>query len=399
MQMDLMSLIILALLVLAALIAAWCSGAWWAKRKVGLEQPDSNTQSYFRGINFLLNEEPDESVDVFINSLEVNAQTLDTHLAFGNLMRRRGEVDRAIRIHQNLLSRPSLSKEQVHQAQLELARDFMVAGLLDRAERLMLDLVEMSERFRQPALKYLIEIYREEHEWEKAIRAAGQLAPRRLLFGGSKLCPEQAHFCCELAEQALSKGEYLEVRRQLKAALKYDKNSVRASLLWGRLEVRQGNYKEALKHFDKIVAQDPDYLPEAVDHICTCYRKLGKGDELTNYLTTLIEKYPTSSLLVALADQISITQNPEQASEFLTRQLKKSPSIKALMKLLKWQSPQNESSQQQNRLLMQSLERLQLLRPTHRCSQCGFSGRQLHWLCPACKSWGSVKPIKGIEGE
>lgn len=389
----------LALLFLAAVIGSWYAGSRWGVR-AGDCQPDQQSLKYFRGINFLLNEKPDETVDAFIRSLEVTPETLDTHLALGNLMRRKGEVERAIRIHQNLLSRPSLSREQLQQAQLELARDFMKAGLLDRAERLMLDLVDISPYCSQAALKHLVEIYRDENEWEKAIRAANRLQPmRRFNFVGSQSYIEQAHFCCELAEQALNNSEHLEVRRQLSCALKFDKNSVRASLLLGRLEVEQGNHRKALKQFEKIIAQNPDYLPIAVDDICSCFEHSQRTEALIPYLRNLYEKHPSTSLLLALVDKMRAVQGEQVAADYLAQELHNAPSLRGLLVLLGCQFSDAQERRRDAELLKKILQKLVALHPTHRCQSCGFSGRQLHWLCPTCKSWSTIKPIRGIEGE
>ncbi len=394
-----MDTIIVSLLFLAALAGAWYLGKRQGARSSN-RQSDQLSLKYFRGINFLLNESPDETVDALIESLEVTPETLDTHLAIGNLMRRKGEVERAIRIHQNLLSRPNLSKDKLQHAQLELARDFMKAGLLDRAERLMLDVVEMSPEFSRSALQHLIEIYRDEHEWEKAIRAASRLQPvRRFGFRGPQPSVEQAHFCCELAELALARGEHLEVRRQLESALKYDKNSVRASLLLGRLEAEQGNHRKAYKQFNKIIAQDPDYLPEAIEDICMCFEKSGRENDLLPYLQELYKKHPGTSLLLALTDKMRCVKGEQAAADYLAQELRESPSLKGVLRLLQSEYLQGSERRRDMALATDVLCKLVSLHPAHRCQSCGFSGRELHWLCPTCKSWGTVKPVRGVEGE
>ncbi len=254
---------LLYIFLVLLLVPAWIAGRAYGLRLPRKESTSELARHYFHGINFLLNEQPDQAIDTFIRSVDVTPHTLETHLTLGNLMRQRGEVDRAIRVHQNLLSRPSLNQQQIGQAHLELGRDFLKAGLLDRAERLFLDLVEdTASDLRQESLRHLVQIYRDEQEWEKAIRAASMM--QKNVFGGANnsLAIEQAHFCCELAERCMAKGGYLDARRHLKVALQFNKNSARANILWGDLEMSAHNFQEALKRYRLVPHQEPDRLPK-----------------------------------------------------------------------------------------------------------------------------------------
>ena len=392
--MTFIEILIIALSLLAALLIAWYLGCRWGTRHQKLDNTPLSKNSYFRGLNFLINEEPDESIDTFISSLEVTAETLETHLALGALMRRRGEVERAIRIHQNLLSHPRLSRDQLYQVQLELARDFMQAGLLDRAERLMLDLAEMSDKYRKAALQHLLEVYRDEQEWQKAISVADKLWPRRLIFSAGSGGLERGHFCCELAEQALRHGDPLEARQQLKQALKFDKNSVRASLLLAGLDVQQGSYNDALKRLGKIPNQDVTLLPEAVALICEAYQKQAREPELLEYLTWLYKLYPSHSLMMALAKRIFQDKGQSEAVVFLQQQLDKSSALSALLQLLIWERPSEGERRDSSVLMITALQRLLSERSNYRCQNCGFAVQKMHWLCPTCKQWGVVKPVK-----
>ncbi|MCV6603852.1 MAG: lipopolysaccharide assembly protein LapB [Porticoccaceae bacterium] len=391
--MTALEIAIALLAACAALLLAWHLGTHWGLRKGQSSTEPLSKDSYFRGLNFLLNEEPDESIDTFIHSLEVNDQTLETHLALGALMRRRGEVERAIRIHQNLLSHPRLSR-QLYQVQLELARDFMQAGLLDRAERLMLDLVEMSDRYRQPALEHLLEIYRDEQEWQKAIGVANKLWPRRLFSSGGGSV-ERGHFCCELAQQALRHGDPVQARQHLRQALKYDKYSVRASLLLAQLDVEQGDCVSALKRLEKIPAQDHELLPEAVDAICKAYSEQGREGDLVDYLSDLFRQHPSSKLLISLAEQLKSTKGNESAITFLRQQLDKQARLPALLQLMHWERPEQGERRDSSLLAVTAIQQLLAEKHNYRCRSCGFSAQEMHWLCPTCKEWGSVKPNGG----
>lgn len=359
---------------------------------------------YIRGLNYLLNDETDAAVDTLTQVLPVTSQTLETHLALGALLRRRGEVGRAIRVHQNLVARPSLGKLEQQRAQLELARDYVQAGVLDRAENLLQELVETAEHsVRVVCLEHLAEIYRDEREWEKAIHTVDLLSGRRF----AKLPPKwrviQSHFCCELAEEALERSDYLSVRRRLKQALEYDRDSVRASILLGELEYRLGHYREALKALKRIPEQDPDYIPEGLPLLVSSYERTGRLAELSKYLDQLMAEYPSSSLMMLIAEQVRQAQGESAAVSYMGGQLALRPSLKGVGKFLDFHWRYKESSGADAdgksaaiRLLVDALIES---KASYSCHSCGFSGNQLHWLCPSCKSWGSVKPVKGVEGE
>lgn len=395
-----MSELFMLILFLVAIATGYFLGFRAAVKKYRHKTASALDKSYFKGLNLLLNEQPDAAIDTFIEALEVNSDTLETHLALGNMLRRQGEVDRAIRIHQNLLARPGLTQLQQHQAQLELARDYIKAGLLDRAERLFQELVELSPDLRDLCLEHLIEIYRDEKEWAKAIHAVEHLVGRRISKVPLKWRCAQAHFCCELAEQALDKNDYLSARRHLKSALSYDKNLVRASLIWGQLEYQLGNSRDALKILKKIPQQDSDYLGEALDLFVKCYEQLDDFQGLQKFLQQLQEDHPSNSLVLELTERIRQTKGDMAAADYIGSQLKSRPSVKGVSRLLDFYLTHSKEKAQGNlQLLKQLVDQLVASKPTYRCTHCGFTGNHLHWLCPSCKSWNTIRAIRGVEGE
>lgn len=392
-------LIILALLIVAIAIGFFL-GRRSAHKRLVSQADRVFDKNYFKGLNLLLNEQPDAAIDTFIDALDVNSDTLETHLALGNLLRRQGEVDRAIKIHQNLLAHPGLSSLQQQQAQFELARDYVKAGLFDRAERLFQELVESSAELKGVCLEHLIEIYRDEREWERAINAVDRLVGRRFSKIPVKWCCAQAHFCCELSEIALEKNDYLSARRHLKAALNYDKNLVRASLIWGQLEYQLGNSREALKILKRIPQQDPDYLVEALDLFVRCYEQLEDYQGLQKFLQQLKESHPSNSVILELTERIRQSQGDLAAASFIGNELKARPSVRGVSKLLDFYLRHSKEKAQNNLTLLKELvDQLMVAKPSYRCNHCGFTGNQLHWLCPGCKSWSTVKAIRGVEGE
>jgi lipopolysaccharide biosynthesis regulator YciM len=353
------------------------------------------SSDYFQGLNFLLNEQPDKAIEVFIRMLEVDSDTVETHLALGNLFRRRGEVDRAIRIHQNLIARPTLSKTQRSAALLELGQDYMRAGWLDRAESLFDELLE-NNLHTLPALRHLLDIYQQEKEWDKAITVARRLDNE----SGQPMKSMIAQFHCEQAEAALKKGDENLAGQILKRALGYDKRCVRASLMQGRMAMRANNCKAALKSFRQVEEQDIEYLPEILEQVRQCYTNLDSIEAFKEYLRAIIERYSGATPILMLADILASTQGDTVAAEFVTEQVRKRPSVRGLGRLIDLNLTNASGKGKEDLQILRDLVQ-QLLnnKPVYKCSHCGFAGKSLHWQCPGCKEWNTVKPIHGIEGE
>ena len=267
---DFASIIIITL----AIAIGFYLGRLSMKKKQSTEFIPYASKSYFQGLNYLLNEQPDKAVDAFIDSLDVNKNTLETHLALGKLMRKQGQVDRAIRIHQNLLARPLLDNTQQHQIHLELGRDFMAAGLLDRAEMLLKEVIAESAELRNTAQRFLLDIYQDEREWKKAIRLGEALLSSRFFKTTNNRLPMMkmiAHFYCELAEEGMQEGNEAGCKKNLEQALIIDKSSLRASLLLGRFHNQTGQYKPALKVLNKAISENSDFIADLLPDLLNAY--------------------------------------------------------------------------------------------------------------------------------
>ena len=352
-------------------------------------------EHYFKGLNFLLNEQPDKAIEVFVEMLEVDSDTVETHMALGNLFRRRGEVDRAIRIHQNLIARPSLEREQRNAALLELSRDYMRAGLFDRAENLLEELLETGSHA-PAALRHLLDIYQQEKEWDKAIQVARRLEGQ----GTGHMHPVVAQFHCELAGQAIAHGDAAGAARQLKRALNHDPACVRASLLQARLAREADDHRAAIQVLKRIEKQDIDFLPEALPGLKAAYETLGGRAELISYLGDVVRRYRGVTPALMLAELIEAEEGTRAAAEFLTAYLRQRPSIRGLERMIHLDLQTSEGAGREDLLLLRDLT-AQLLedRPRYRCHNCGFEAKALHWQCPGCKEWNRIKPIQGVEGE
>lgn len=384
------------LFLLLPLAAA--SGWYAAKRHYHNESKLTNNQfpkSYLIGLNYLLNEQPDKAVDVFVKMLEVDTETVETHLALGVLFRRRGEVDRAIRIHQNLIARPQLPKKHYLEAVLALGQDYLRVGWLDRAERLFLQIIESDNESVADALFYLLDIYQQQKRWDIAINTAN-----KLLAYDAKIKSHIAHYYCELAVEAEKQQQYSVALRYTKQALAIDPNCTRANMLKGDIEFHLGNYKYALEDYKNIKDQDDNYLFEVLPKIIICFEKLDKQQVLIEFLHSCLAEYPRTSIAIALANHIKLQQDHIAAINFMIKQLQQRPSLRGLQYLIELQLAVTQTDAQANLLVLHEvLIRLLKNKPVYRCIQCGFSSRIIHWLCPSCKHWNTVRPIQGLEGD
>jgi lipopolysaccharide biosynthesis regulator YciM len=379
------------------LLPVAAASGWWAARHAAsasqARKKSTLTSDYFKGLNYLVNEQPDKAIEVFIRMVEVDSETIETHLALGSLFRRRGEVDRAIRIHQNLIARPSLNREQRTQALLELGQDYMNAGLLDRAESLFLELVELNAHTVR-ALQLLGDIYEQEKEWLKAIDISRRLESRT----NQRYNHVIAHCYCELAVQARQHGDNSGTEQWLDKALASDWHCARASILRGEMRLEVDDYEGAIQAFKQVEEQDPAYLPEVLEPLLQCYRDLGKFKDMMRYLTDIALRHGGIAPLLLLSRLMERQEDMSAATTLLFKHLNEAPSLRGLRQLIqildaKSQGVTHEELGQIRSIVDKTLENS----PTYICSKCGFSGKTMHWKCPSCKQWNSIKPIQDLE--
>lgn len=382
----------LVLFIFMALFTAWYLG-YRSNDDLAPRHKVKLPRDYLMGLNFLLNEEPDKAVDVFIKMLEVDSSTVETHLAVGKLFRRRGEVDRAIRIHQNLIARPQLDKIYRDQSLFELGQDYLSAGVLDRAERIFLELVDIKS-FSISALQSLLDIYQQEKSWQNAIETAKKL--ENATKKGMHIVI--AHYYCELAEEALAKGQIEQATKKLKSALDADRLCVRASLLQSKLEMNKGDYKAALKSLKRVKNQNPDYFSEAVDSLASCYEAINEEEKLISYLIQVLEEYPRIPIVLILSERIRKWKGDKVAAEFVADYVRRYPTINGLQLYINLFLSNTDGRVRDDLLIMQGLmNKLLTDKPDYQCISCGFSGKSLFWQCPECKQWSSLKPIHCLE--
>ncbi len=352
---------------------------------------------YFKGLNYLLNDESDKAIDVFIQLAETSQETFEPQLALGNLYRRKGEVDRAIKLHQALIAQAELPERYRTRALLAIGKDYMSAGLLDRAEVLFSELVEI-EAHTPEALHSLVEIYQQEQDWLQAIKSASryQSSTQR------NMQTPIGHYYCELADLAIQQDDHEQAEKYLASALRVDDKSVRAHLICAQLNQAGKNWQVAIEEYQAAKKADPTFIPLFIDELAACYFALKQGEQLEQELLLWIETYHGVSPVLTLANYYAQEKGEQFATEFLTKQLNNRASFKGFNALIEL----NESGLNQLGddfayfdMLKGLIAKLLKNQPKLRCRKCGFGAKSLHWQCPSCKNWGVVKPIYGLESE
>lgn len=381
---------LLWLLLPVAAASGWLAAQRSSRRTRRSAGDSQHPQSgYFKGLNYILNEQPDKAIEVFVEMVQVDSETVETHLALGNLFRKRGEVDRAIRIHQNLIARPTLNVEQRAYALLELGQDYMSAGLLDRAENIFLELADGTNH-KAVALRFLRDIYQSEKEWEKAIAVMRRMADATREHKNCVI----AQYYCELAEAAQASKDVQLARRHLKQAIGVDPQCARASMLQGELEYEAGHYSNALRCYERFVAQAPLLVDEVIENIVACHQQLGSAEKLSGYLDALPEK-TLGPLSRRIKSRLKAGAAPgTTASQAIYESLKVCPSLSLVASWIEQLAAERQGSGQDDMQKVQDvISRLADERDHYRCQHCGFVARSLHWLCPSCKHWDSFKPL------
>ena len=373
-------------------------GLGWLAARIDIRQLLSESRalptSYFKGLNFLLNEQPDKAIEAFIEVVKVDPQTIELHFALGSLFRRRGEVERAIRMHQNLVERPDLSPERKLAALYELAQDYFKAGLLDRAEELFLKLDGTT--YAEQALRYLLEIYEQEKDWHKAIDIAGKLET----VTGRSHQKEVANFYCELAINEMMHTRPDAARPHLAEALAHHRMCVRANMLLGDLEMAGGNPAAAIEAWKRIESQNPQYLALVAERINKAFKQLDKVEEGINLLRGYLAKYPSLDLVNAAFQGTLESRGTEPAYQLVREELRRMPTLLGLDKLIEAQLLQAPLERRRDLELVKELvNRHTRGLAMYKCDNCGFRAHQYFWHCPACAAWETYSPRRTEEAK
>ncbi len=349
-------------------------------------------RSYFRGLNFLLNEQPDKAIEAFLEAAKVDPETIELHFTLGSLFRRRGETDRAIRIHKNLVEREGLNDEQRLNALSELGQDYLKAGLLDRAEEIFIKLRDTGRN--EDALKSLLEIYQQEKEWAQAIDVAKQLGSH----SDHAWQNEIAEFNCELASAELMHGRGDAARSYLDKALAANRKCVRATILQGDLAWSENNVDGAIEAWTRVESQNASYLALIAAKLMEAYRKQERTEQGLHLLRAYLEKHTSLDLLDAVVSAEMETGGPEAAYQRVRDELRRNPTLIGLDKLLEAQIYLAPSERRGDLELIKNLIHTHTRRVArYRCDNCGFKARQFYWRCPGCGGWETYPPKRTEE--
>ncbi|MFL0809500.1 MAG: hypothetical protein K6L76_03725 [Agarilytica sp.] len=376
--------------ILLALAIGYAFGRFgFAKKNTPVNQRyASYSKSYFESLTFLLNEETDEVIDRFIADMDVNEQTLEVHLSLGGLLRRKGELARAVRVHENLLSK-TLQDKTRDLVQLELAQDYIQSGLLDRAEGLLKKIIEQNSvdiKLRANALEKLIDVYQNTSEWLKAIDVADQLTEKKFSESCDRWTLAQAQFSCELA---LEKTDDTEVLKWIRAALRYNPNCVRATLLQAKLEIKGGEKLKAIVTLNNAFSQDDTLASEVIDELEKLCDNPALLADFIRSMCRYLNKTQNAYALATLFRVSSAEEGFALALERIKPYLPQYPHLAPALAMVK--SIEALDSKILADSLRPPLESLLKTNKSYECQRCGFRGSEIHWLCPSCKVWESVK--------
>ncbi|MGM0450606.1 MAG: lipopolysaccharide assembly protein LapB [Pseudomonadota bacterium] len=389
-----MNTILQWLLLAVAVGIGWALGRWRLRQQASSAPIDDEDRLRER-LQFLFTNYSDEAIESFLDSLEVNRETVNLHLSIGAHFRDKGEVERATLIHQNLLARPELPGRYSSQVTYELAVDYLAAGLLDRAEALLHELLG-TRAYGAQAAEQLVLIYQRERDWEKAVEVARTLVE---ISDTRDVRKQLAHLLCEQASDANNASLTLDPKELLEQALAYDSGCVRACLLLSDLARERGNWREAQQLLLRVFEQNPAFGPEAVRRLVRLARDFGIERKLRRRLYRIYRDHPSTTLLLCLAEEEERFNSRDRALYLLHEELQQRPSLRALLHLLEMEEGTEPRRGTTPYLVHQVGRHLLENKPAYQCNRCGFGGQQLHWLCPSCKNWETVEPFQGVEGE
>ena len=362
--------------------------AWFGERDRDDAAPAPVSRDYLKGLHYLVDEDADRALEVFARMAESDEDALEIHFALGSLFRKCGEVDRAIRIHQNIMARPGLDRVHKGQAQLALAEDYLSAGLLDRAEKLFRQLREYPE-FRERALKRLLGILERTRDWEEAIKIHEALSR---LGNGRDEAGWLAHYYCELAEQALAAGDWPRVRSLLRKAAAVRPRSVRSLLVRADLARDAGEWREARKLYRRAAADAPWLISEILPRVARLYQSRDDGEGFTRWLQRLMDAHPDAGPEVALAVIADEAVAVPAAMGYLAAFIAADPILARLVdaEALERQPPEARAAALQR--IRAALAGLRAGGVAYRCRNCGYGSLALQWQCPGCRQWESLRP-------
>jgi len=373
----------------------------WFMRGYSLKQKDHSSQQalsikYSTGLNYLFSNQQDKAIDYLLEALKLEDDSVEAHFAMANLFRRRGELDRALKVHEHLVQQKHLPNNAQQQAIFELGKDFLSAGLYDRAENMFEQLLK-SKEYGLKSLAFLMQIFQSTKDWERGVALKKSIVKTK----DKKLMHNLANFYCELATVALAKDEFIEVLELLENALVQDPNSCRANWLMAQIYENHQQYEEACQCYQDIYVQDKEFFPDVIDKMHHCYKELGEEEAFFKFIRKVYEETGSSSALISYLNFIEETNNLSKAKEFMLLALKRRPTIRGFKHFVKMQmiESEQESTTENLDVIKQLISEYLKLKHRYSCRTCGFNSSTHYWSCPSCHDWEQLKPVRGLEGE
>lgn len=367
--------------IFIALLVGWFSG-----RRAYRHQHRESTKlsaEYYKGINYLLNEKPDKALEVFLRLVEVDGETVETHVTLGKLFRRKGEIENAIRIHQNLIARPNISREDRSLALLELGKDYRAAGVLDRAEGLFQEVCEEGVHRRQ-AQRALRDIYVQEQEWLSAI----DVLKAYIRTTGDKQNKLIAHYYCEQADLDQKQGHEDIAGKYLQQAYQHDKESLRVNYMLAEQDFTQQRYLEALAYYVRVIELDTRFATKALPKIQQCLEQVD-NKRVQRQLDALFARLKKEGVYVTpLTQQIRDREGVQEAKAYLEGIMDTQPGVEPLKDWLELHPVSIDAKS-----IEKQINKLEVLNHDYQCEHCGYNSRNIQWHCPSCAHWGSIFPV------
>jgi len=382
------STFILAAIFLILAATGWLMG-YFGERD---EQPPLNID-YLKGLNFLLNEQTDQAVEHFLEMVRVDSTTIETHFALGNLFRKRGEVNRAIRIHQNIIARPDISNEQRNHAFYSLARDYQHAGLLDRAEVLFIRLSDKSE-YKLQSLSNLIGIYEQEKEWQKAIDASQKSYK---INNDNSFELQISHYICELAEEEIVDKNYKKANLLLKSIKNNKKKTLRLELVSAKIALILGDFDSATNVYFDILTKNSYLITESLPLLFDMYNKQNKLLEFDSKLILILKKHAKMTNFVAYTAIVNGIKGSGAIDQCVEKYIQDDNALSAFIDANEVFQANSSTKAEAVTKIRQGLKILATSNPRYQCNECGFSSQKLLWQCPSCKQWETQRPFLSVK--
>ena len=385
---------LLFLLLPVAMAYGWFMGRNSVKQNQQTEKQDLSIK-YSTGLNYLLSNQQDKAIDSLLDALKVEDDSVEAHFAMANLFRKRGELDRALKVHEHLVRLGGLPTKAKQQAVFELGKDFLSAGLYDRAEKMFNKLLK-SKTYGLKSISYLLQIFQSTKDWQQG------LSHKKLIIkvNDKRQLHTLANFYCELATTAFEQDKFIDVIELLEEALALDPNSCRANWLMAKIYENHDQCEQAAQCYQAIYEQDKEFFPDVIQQMHDCYTRLDELDDFYKFIKKVYDETASSSALITYVNHIQANNGHKKAKEFILTALKRRPTIRGFQHFIKMQMSQSDDVDNTSLDLIKELISEYInIKHRYSCRTCGFNSSTHYWSCPSCHEWEQLKPVRGLEGE